>query len=117
MRALCEAIGECPSDEELFKFMAEVDEDGSGEISFGEFLKAFEKQRGNLMSTADEIDMVNAFVMLGGKADRSGDIAVTTFEQFAKQMGLSAKINNHIQALDKGNSGKVTFSQFTALFV
>ena len=39
-------VGECPTEEELFRFMADVDEDGTGEIEFAEFLRAFEKQRG-----------------------------------------------------------------------
>eukprot|EP00438_Fugacium_kawagutii_P033540 Skav214229 [mRNA] locus=scaffold3778:171601:198758:- [translate_table: standard] len=46
MKSLLEAIGEAPSEEELFRFMADVDEDGTGEIEFAEFLRAFEKQRG-----------------------------------------------------------------------
>eukprot|EP00913_Durusdinium_trenchii_P018828 g17694.t1 len=46
MKLLLEAIGEAPSEEELFRFMADVDEDGTGEIEFAEFLRAFEKQRG-----------------------------------------------------------------------
>ena len=45
MKLLLEAIGEAPTEEELFRFMADVDEDGTGEIEFGEFLRAFEKQR------------------------------------------------------------------------
>ena len=39
-------FSEAPSEEELFRFMADVDEDGTGEIEFAEFLRAFEKQRG-----------------------------------------------------------------------
>lgn len=116
MRALCEAIGECPTDEELFKFMTEVDEDGSGEISFGEFLKAFEKQRANIMGPQDETDMVNAFVLLGGKADRTGEVPTAAFVSFARQMGLSEKSHAHIEALDKAGSGKITFIQFATLF-
>merc|ERR1711879_1030648 len=47
MKLLLEAIGEAPSEEELFRFMADVDEDGTGEIEFAEFLQAFEKQKGD----------------------------------------------------------------------
>ena len=32
MKLLLEAIGESPTEEELFRFMADVDEDGTGEI-------------------------------------------------------------------------------------
>ena len=64
MKQLLEAIGESPTEEELFRFMAEVDEDGRGEIEFSEFLRAFEKQRGGQGSFEDELDtrkMIDVF--------------------------------------------------------
>ena len=33
-RLLYQAIGEAPTEEELFRFMADVDEDGTGEIEY-----------------------------------------------------------------------------------
>ena len=56
MKLLLEAIGESPTEEELFRFMAEVDEDGEGEIEFSEFLRAFEKQKGRQSVFEDELD-------------------------------------------------------------
>ncbi len=56
MRLLLEAIGENPSEEELFRFMADVDEAGRGEIEFSQFLRAFEKQRFGTVSPEDEAD-------------------------------------------------------------
>lgn len=70
MKLLLEAIGEAPSEEELFRFMADVDEDGTGEIEFAEFLRAFEKQRGGAQELEDELDTIDAFVALGGEPDK-----------------------------------------------
>lgn len=39
LRATLEALGQKPTDEELFLMIAQVDEDNSGEIEFPEFLK------------------------------------------------------------------------------
>jgi hypothetical protein len=39
LRATLEALGQKPTDEELFLMIAQVDEDNSGEIEFAEFLK------------------------------------------------------------------------------
>merc|ERR1712190_605091 len=72
MKLLLEAIGEAPTEEELFRFMADVDEDGAGEIEFAEFLRAFEKQRGGAQELEDELDTLDAFVALGGDADKGG---------------------------------------------
>merc|ERR1712167_469975 len=66
MKLLLESIGESLTEEELFRFMADVDEDGTGEIEFAEFLRAFEKQRGVNVDAEDELDTIDAFVALGG---------------------------------------------------
>eukprot|EP00921_Rhytidocystis_pertsovi_P009690 GHVQ01015623.1.p1 GENE.GHVQ01015623.1~~GHVQ01015623.1.p1 ORF type:complete len:124 (-),score=17.46 GHVQ01015623.1:613-984(-) len=50
------AIGENPTEEELFRFMADIDEDGGGQIEFSEFLRAFEKQRVTTTEHDDEQD-------------------------------------------------------------
>lgn len=57
MRSLLEAIGENPTEEELQKFMNDVDEGGNGEIEFAEFLRAFEKQRGGRVDLELEADI------------------------------------------------------------
>merc|ERR1712014_96856 len=72
MKLLLEAIGEAPTEEELFRFMSDVDEDGTGEIEFSEFLRAFEKQRGVHVDVEDELDTIDAFVALGGNPDKTG---------------------------------------------
>lgn len=39
LRATLQALGQSPTDEELFLMISSVDEDNSGEIEFPEFLK------------------------------------------------------------------------------
>ena len=63
-RLLYQAIGEAPTEEELFRFMADVDDDGTGEIEFGEFLQAFQKQRGGNQELEDELDTLNVMFVL-----------------------------------------------------
>ena len=64
MRSLLEAIGVNPSEEELFRFMSEVDEDGTGEIEFGEFLRAFEKQRNGQNAGQNELDISKRILII-----------------------------------------------------
>lgn len=61
MRLLLEAIGENPTEEELFRFMADVDRGGKGEIEFSEFLRAFEKQRSGYVDPEEEADICTSF--------------------------------------------------------
>ncbi len=53
----------CPS---ASKSVWQVDEDGSGEIEFSEFIKVIEKQKTDAQSSAYDSDTLEAFVALGG---------------------------------------------------
>jgi len=54
--------------------ISEVDDNMSGSIDFGEFLKVVESQKNRAENLDDENDMVDAFVACGGQADKSGHV-------------------------------------------
>jgi calmodulin len=117
MKLLLEAIGEAPTEEELFRFMADVDEDGTGEIEFAEFLRAFEKQRGGQQEVEDELDTLDAFVALGGSGDKTGFIDTGRLIHVVKdEFGMTIKIERLIEELDKDKDGKINYQEFAALF-
>mmetsp|Transcript_121828 Transcript_121828/g.191233 ORF Transcript_121828/g.191233 Transcript_121828/m.191233 type:complete len:149 (-) Transcript_121828:51-497(-) len=117
MKLLLEAIGEAPTEEELFRFMADVDEDGTGEIEFTEFLRAFEKQRGGQQEVEDELDTLDAFVALGGNVDKSGFIDTQRLIHVVKEeFGMTIKIENLIKELDKDKDQQINYQEFAALF-
>jgi calmodulin len=117
MKLLLEAIGENPTEEELFRFMADVDEDGTGEIEFAEFLRAFEKQRGGQTSLEDELDTLDAFVALGGNRDKSGSLDIARLVRVVREeFGMTIKIDKLLDELDKDKDGKVSYSEFATLF-
>lgn len=69
-----EAMGQAPTEDELFQMISEVDDNMSGSIDFGEFLKVVESQKNRAENLDDENDMVDAFVACGGQADKSGHV-------------------------------------------
>jgi len=118
MKSLLEAIGETPSDEDLFKFMADVDEDGTGEIEFAEFLHAFDKHNGGTQELEDELDTIDAFVALGGNADKTGFIDTARLICVVKEeFGMTIKIERTIAELDKDKDERLDFQEFAALFL
>jgi len=117
MKLLLEAIGESPTEEELFRFMADVDEDGTGEIEFAEFLRAFEKQRGGQQEIEDEEDTIDAFIALGGEPDKTGFIDIKKLVKVVKEeFSMTIKIERLVEELDKDKDGKLNFHEFAALF-
>jgi len=118
MKLLLESIGESLTEEELFRFMADVDEDGTGEIEFAEFLRAFEKQRGVNVDLEDELDTIDAFVALGGNEDKSGFVEQKKLMSVVKdEFGMTIKVDRLIEELDKDRDGKLSYEEFAALFI
>jgi Ca2+-binding EF-hand superfamily protein len=118
MRLLLEAIGENPSEEELLRFMADVDEGGKGEIEFSEFLRAFEKQRSGSLSANDESEILDSFVSLGGNCDATGSIDNAAFITTVRdKFGMTIKVEKLIEELDVDNDGRISFTEFRNLFL
>lgn len=134
MKLLLEAIGESPTEEELFRFMAEVDEDGTGEIEFAEFLRAFEKQHSKTRDLDEEDEIKNAFMALGGDVvvDKKGTverdddgqsttIAIVTLaalkELVRGQFSMTINVDKLVESLDKEQKGGLDFEQWYQLFV
>ena len=57
LRQVLEAMGQKPTEEELFQMISEVDDNMSGSIDFGEFLKVIENQKSRAENFDDESDM------------------------------------------------------------
>ncbi len=95
--AYYQAMGQNPSDEEVFQMLNEVDDDGSGGIEFPEFLKVIDSQKAKLASDHDESDMIDAFVAMGGSADRSGNVEAEKLRRTIKAFELTIDIERLIK--------------------
>ena len=84
LRQVLEAMGQAPTEDELFHVISEVDENMSGSIDFGEFVKVVESQKKRAENFDDENDMIDAYVAVGGKPDKSGHVKRETLIQIIK---------------------------------
>ncbi|DAZ93798.1 TPA: hypothetical protein N0F65_009920 [Lagenidium giganteum] len=111
-----EAMGQKPTDEELFQMIAEVDNDHSGEIEFAEFLKVIEAQKIRAAQYDDESDFIDAFVACGGNPDKSGHVERKMLVQLIKKdFGLPIDIDRMIDELDTDGSGELEYDEFKNL--
>lgn len=111
-----EAMGQNPTEEELFQMISEVDIDHSGEIDFVEFLQVIAKQKKRAAEYDDESDFVDAFVACGGKPDKSGHVERSVLVQLIKKdFGLPIDIDKMLDALDTDGSGEIEFDEFKVL--
>lgn len=67
-------MDQSPTEDELFRMIAEVDADMSGSIDFSEFLRAIESQKRYAGENSGEGETLDAFVACGGKQDKTGEV-------------------------------------------
>ncbi|GMI29952.1 hypothetical protein TeGR_g8677 [Tetraparma gracilis] len=116
LRQVLEAMGQKPTEEELFQMISEVDDNMSGSIDFGEFLKVIENQKERAENFDDENDMIDAFVACGGKSDKDGHVKRETLVRIIKQdFGLTIDIEELINKIDSDGSGEIEFDEFKIL--
>jgi len=107
LKATLNAMGQYPTDEELLQMIAEVDDDGSNEIEFSEFLKVIENQKKRDSRADDDSDTVLAYVALGGNSDKTGCISAKKLEATINQFGLTIDIKKLIEEADTDGSGEI----------
>jgi len=116
LRQVLEAMGQHPTEEELFQMISEVDENMSGSIDFAEFLKVIENQKERAENFDDESDMIDAFVACGGLQDKSGNVKRETLVKIIKHdFGLTIDIEELINKIDTDGSGEIEFEEFKTL--
>ena len=116
LRQVLEAMGQKPTEEELFQMISEVDENMSGSIDFAEFLKVIENQKERAENFDDESDMIDAFVACGGLQNKSGHVKRDTLVRIIKHdFGLTIDIEDLINKIDSDGSGEIEFEEFKTL--
>jgi calmodulin len=112
LQATLQAMGQTPSEEEIYQMISSVDDDGNGTIDFGEFLMVIENQKKKFSEESDDTEMVAAFVAVGGNNDKSGVVKVDLLIKVIKDFGLTIDIEQLIEETDKDHSGTVDYDEF-----
>ncbi len=84
LKATLNAMGQNPTEEEIFQMISQVDDDNSGEIEFAEFLKVIENQKTAAAKANDETDTIDAFIALGGQPNKTGEISTDKLKEVIK---------------------------------
>jgi calmodulin len=96
--------------------ISEVDDNMSGSIDFGEFLKVVETQKKRAENPDDENDMIDAYVACGGQPDKSGHVKRDTLVKIIKHdFGLTIDIEDLINKIDTDGSGEIEFDEFSLM--
>jgi Ca2+-binding EF-hand superfamily protein len=96
LKEALKAMGQHPTDEEVMQILSGVDGDGNG-IDFVEFLRVIENQKEQAVKATDDSDLLDAFVALGGRADKSGQIETLKLIRIFTEFELTVDIEKLIE--------------------
>lgn len=82
---------------------------------FSQFLKMMTSQKAKRLAAIDETDTIDAFVALGGNADKTGVIAADRLRRFVRDFGLSVNIEKLISDADVDKAGFFDYDEFRSL--
>uniref|UniRef100_A0A7S0QUV2 EF-hand domain-containing protein n=1 Tax=Pyramimonas obovata TaxID=1411642 RepID=A0A7S0QUV2_9CHLO len=112
LRATLQSMGHECTEEEVYLMMAKVDDNGSGTLDFSEFLTLYAQAKKNEMDRGQETDTIQAFMALGGNADKTGEVAISKLEQVLDIFELNVRAKDIVEQYDTDKSGFIDFQEF-----
>lgn len=104
------SLGRDMTREELLSLIAEVDEDGSGEIEFPEFIRLISAKMKNVDSVEE---MREAFLVFD--QDKSGSVSASELKHVMNNLGeqvTDQEVEDMIIAADADGDGQLSFDDF-----
>merc|ERR1719449_297795 len=104
------SLGRKPTMEELKAMIAEVDEDGSGEIEFPEFLKLMASKLQDTDSIEEMREAFNVF-----DRDKGGTVSASELKHVMNNLGeqvTEEEVEEMIQEADADGDGELSFDDF-----
>lgn len=93
--------------------ISEVDENMSGSIDFGEFLKVVQGAKQRMGSQSEDDEILDAFVACGGKSDKTGHVKKDNLVKIIRDdFGLTVNVEELVHKFDRSGTGNLSFSDF-----
>eukprot|EP00792_Barthelona_sp_PAP020_P012299 TRINITY_DN690_c0_g1_i1.p2 TRINITY_DN690_c0_g1~~TRINITY_DN690_c0_g1_i1.p2 ORF type:complete len:166 (+),score=61.21 TRINITY_DN690_c0_g1_i1:30-500(+) len=114
LRRCLNELNKEPPEEEFIRLIEHIDDNGTGEIVFNQFLQIISNQK-MLARPDDDDDTLEAFVAVGGNPDKSGTVLIETINKTIAAYGLAININDLLQKFDEDGTGKLDYEKFALM--
>jgi hypothetical protein len=81
----------------------------------GEFCRVIANQKSASAARGDESDTIDAFISLGGAADKTGQVSADRLRSIVKDFGLTIDIERLIREVDTDHSGFIDYQEFSVM--
>lgn len=109
------------NEEELFELTSDLHDsseqtaDGMRRISYPHTVGILERIKEKKYTLMDDSDLLDAFMALGGNADKSGTISVALLKEIMDKFGLFLDEKKLLEEIDVDGSGSIDFFEFKTL--
>eukprot|EP01060_Flectonema_neradi_P028164 TRINITY_DN37897_c0_g1_i1.p1 TRINITY_DN37897_c0_g1~~TRINITY_DN37897_c0_g1_i1.p1 ORF type:complete len:474 (+),score=89.04 TRINITY_DN37897_c0_g1_i1:26-1447(+) len=113
LRNVLQALGQCPTDEEMTTLLR------NGTMEFDDFIDVIEKEKAKFsIPPPPDSDTIQAFIAMGGGgADgASGEVSADLLRRMVKNFDLRLDIDKLIEEVDTDGSGAITYEEFAHMF-
>jgi Ca2+-binding EF-hand superfamily protein len=93
LREALRAVGQSPTEKELAAMIAEVDQNGNQVIEYAEFLRLVARYKEPTIPREADSDILDAFVAMGGRYDKSGEVSTHKLREYFDSFGLNIDID------------------------
>ena len=104
------------SDQEIYKIISDIDPENTGEIPYDKFKGRICHREIERLTGNDEVELLDAFVAMGGDADGGGCVdAKKLIDTIKNEFQMTIDIEKLIEEIDEDGSGEIEFDEFKAL--
>eukprot|EP00792_Barthelona_sp_PAP020_P005290 TRINITY_DN2584_c0_g2_i1.p1 TRINITY_DN2584_c0_g2~~TRINITY_DN2584_c0_g2_i1.p1 ORF type:complete len:157 (-),score=51.17 TRINITY_DN2584_c0_g2_i1:85-555(-) len=114
LRSCLSELNKEPPEEEFFRLIEHIDDNGTGKIAFNQFLQIISNQK-MLAKPDDDNDTLEAFVALGGNPDKTGTVLIETINTTIAEYGLAHNVNDITQKFNDNDNGKLDYESFALM--
>ena len=110
LRNVLQALGQCPTDEEMSHLLY------NGTLEFDDFIKVIEQEKARFsIPPPPDSDTIQAFVAMGG-GGADGEVSAGLLRRMVKNFDLRLDIDKLIEEVDTDKSGAITYEEFANMF-
>jgi len=103
------------TDQQVFRMIADVDPNNTGNLTFYQFKELVMEKRENEKGSSDA-DLLDAYVAMGGDEDGGGCVdAEKLIATIKKEFEMTIDIEALINEVDEDGSGEIEFDEFKEL--
>ncbi|KAL0235147.1 hypothetical protein GEMRC1_001729 [Eukaryota sp. GEM-RC1] len=116
LRQALHALGRPASEEQFFAVIGDINDDGSGRITYSDFLQVIVNQKMALIRAEHDDDTLDSFIAVGGLPDKSGRVKTEKMQKILDQFGIfNMSIPELAAPWDITNSGELDYERYALM--